>query len=245
MSLRNVTSKVYDSSTTGDGLLNVHLQGWPIPSDSQRTRDPISNAMEESAGATEAEEPVSQISELDSDLEPDQLIERYLELQTRLFSLDPNFVDPKKGKLKKTITNRPAAAQTSSKRTKSKTSQIEAQISTLLSDVLFDKQQADTLWESKFIALCREGAERKRLEIESHKDIGGIRAADDEIDEEDPEIAVGDLFSALPDFSKDATGNSALVTSQTGETQLIQIRDFGTWSGVSPRRVLDDACKAR
>lgn len=67
-----------------------------------------------------------------------------------------------------------------------------------------------------------------------------ILAQDD--DEEDQLLS--DLFSALPTNEVDAEGKSNTVVNNADGTK-ITIRDYGKWTGLSPMRVLEEACRSR
>ncbi|CAK7263043.1 hypothetical protein SEPCBS119000_000282 [Sporothrix epigloea] len=57
--------------------------------------------------------------------------------------------------------------------------------------------------------------------------------------------AIADLFASLPVSEVDPdTGKSNTVVNNSNGPKIF-IRDFGTWSGISPVRALEEACRAR
>ena len=71
-----------------------------------------------------------------------------------------------------------------------------------------------------------------------------IQAPKEELPPDDSAIDLGDFFSSLPEeTTNEANGKSQLQSKSEGIS--VTIRDFGTWSGISPRRILEEACKAR
>ncbi|RWA09918.1 hypothetical protein EKO27_g5192 [Xylaria grammica] len=63
-------------------------------------------------------------------------------------------------------------------------------------------------------------------------------------DDSGEDEALSDLFASLPVQEIDATGKTTTVISGADGVK-VTIRDFGKWSGVSPTRVLEEACRSR
>ncbi|UNI15628.1 RNA helicase [Purpureocillium takamizusanense] len=75
-------------------------------------------------------------------------------------------------------------------------------------------------------------AERMAAEI--------LAGADDDDDDD-----IAGLFASLPQHEIDpSTGKAQTVINSSDGSKMI-LRDFGKWTGVSPRRVLEEACRAR
>lgn len=183
-------------------------------------------------------------SDVASDLEPDEMINKYLALRTQLFQVSPETDEQidKKGRKHKPQSISVAHGST-------KAARLDSKMAKLKSDILFDKDEAERQWYAMKLDLVRDHADRKRL---------GVRDLfDDEIPSEVPhsnnsssamdEVAdeasmLGELFSSLPDTDLDG-GLSLKGTGPTGA--LIKVRDFGKWNGMSPRRVFEEACRAR
>ena len=201
-------------------------------------------ASEPSEGDLESD---NQLSDLDSDVEPEQMIERYLKLRTRLYHLAPTGLAleyrTEKGRLKK--------SQTLPQSTKKgrKVDHIQSQISQITSDILFDNTRADMLWQSEEVVLHRESAERRRLNQRSPSrkpDNKTSRVAKQDESGSEDELMVGDLFGALPAMTDQQAGAIDGTTSVADVREpIVQIVDFGKWTGLGPRRVFEEACKAR
>lgn len=63
-------------------------------------------------------------------------------------------------------------------------------------------------------------------------------------DDDDEDQALADLFSALPTNEVDADGKTSTVLNNSDGTK-VTIQDFGKFTGVSPTRILEEACRAR
>lgn len=201
-------------------------------------------------GSTALHDSDLSISDLDSDLDPDEMTQKYVMLKTRLYSLEPNIPDQPRSKKRKDICRRdPHSPATNS----GLAAKLATQIEKLKGDILFDARQAEQLWEVKRIELAQEAAVRRKLDLraDTSSDVrsppehaySGVRAKDrenadvasDQEDGDDGEI-MGDLFlepSAPP------------TTSEAVNDSTVTLRDFGKSAGLSPRRILEDACKSR
>ena len=62
--------------------------------------------------------------------------------------------------------------------------------------------------------------------------------------DEDEDAGLADMFSSLPVTEVDQSGNSNTVVNNSDGSKLV-IRDFDKWAGVSPLRVLEEACRSR
>lgn len=201
-------------------------------------------ASEPSEGDLESDD---QLSDLDSDVEPEQMIERYLKLRTRLYHLAPTDLAPGRG----TDKGRVRKSQTLPQSTKRgrKVAHIQSQISQITSDILFDNTRADMLWHSEEIVLHRESAERRRLNQQSPPrklDIKTSRVVKQDESGSEDELMVGDLFGALPAMTDQQAGAIDGTTSVADVREpIVRIVDFGKWTGIGPRRVFEEACKAR
>ncbi|KAF2088532.1 P-loop containing nucleoside triphosphate hydrolase protein [Saccharata proteae CBS 121410] len=198
---------------------------------------------------------VGDISDLGSDLEPDELLSTYMDAKTRLFQISPDLVtaDKKNSRSKKskkpTVSHKPSPA---ANKLLNKLQQIE-------SDVLFDQREADEQWASKRTELARESAGQSRRPKkaddanEATGDASGAPSAVDDImaqaalagdtlaEDGDDDALLGGMFSAEPGQSvptPDSDGN-------TGDSASVTIRDFGKATGMNPRRILEEACRAR
>lgn len=174
------------------------------------------------------------------------MTERYIELQSRLYELGPDPDIP--------------GSQNPSNANTSHLARIVRRLEHLKSDILFDRYDADQKWTEKRNQLAKAAAQRRNLRLEDRDRSGtaspGKYGNDDAIaisgndtnngSEEDLGVeAFGDFFSGLPDAT--STGDRGTHDSNTTDPSKPPptVRDFGKWNGMSPRRILEDACKAR
>ena len=193
--------------------------------------------------------PDIEVSDLDSDLEPDQLVPTWLQKKGKLFDLDPDSAEPKTSKSGKGGKGRKPANVPQSPAVR----KLLAQVQRLESDALFDEIEAGTQWPVKRAEIARNKAsERQQKPAEATKpaNVGPAPStlrktpawkksiqddnSDDGSDEED--ALLGGMFSAVPD---EVPNGSDPVTS------AVTLRDFGKQTGVTPRRVLEEALRAR
>ncbi|KAI9661250.1 MAG: hypothetical protein M1821_009577 [Bathelium mastoideum] len=202
-------------------------------------------------------------SDFDSDLEPEELVSTYIRIKSRLFQRRPDLVTTqtqnKNTKSAKASTNIRANIPLTSdvKKLQHKLQKIE-------SDVLFDEVQADSAWKMAHINLVREDAARRKLrldntsvdetsaESESRGDpIPATAIPTGEVNVDSPKLMpeVMDEDDMLGGMFAATAGDSEVEVSTGGQKEQVStnitIRDFGRASGLSPKRVLEEACKAR
>lgn len=193
----------------------------------------------------------------DDDLEPHEVLSRYLELKMRLYKRRPDLTLPN---LRAAKALRAKAAAATDNGIDSATRRLLNRLKKIESDILFDQEEAEEKWVALRISLLKEDAARKKLGIGDEsssrpKIVNGARNPEaglsepiDDIaaaDNEDLSIDLGDLFTGLPECKvDDATGLSGMVSTEA-DGKLVTVRNFGKWSGISPRRVFEEACKAR
>ncbi len=185
----------------------------------------------------------------DEDIEPDQLLPFYLETKTKLFAIQrPRQETPKrKGPKDQTdSSNAPEEAL------------LLAKLNRVEKDILFDKYVAEQQWATKRIGLEKEyataKAEQKKKEAppepptpNGSDDINAEaeRIAAEILAEEDDDDGLADLFACLPISEVDpVTGKTNTVVNGRDGSKII-VRDFGTWTGVTPMRALEEACRSR
>ena len=189
-------------------------------------------------------------SESSSDMEPEQMLQKYLEYQSRLYKLDPNLVVAQTAKSSKKPKSKTQPSDYIAKDTsKQKAARLQAKIAQIKSDILFDHQEADERWTEMRVQLSKEAILRHRLDITdteaSVQYEDGKFLEQSEQKEDESFSMVGDLFNSLPYLSSSPTTGRSTMSSTDADSSRVQIRDFGRWSGVAPRRVLEEACKAR
>ncbi|KAF7595064.1 hypothetical protein BBP40_007467 [Aspergillus hancockii] len=182
----------------------------------------------------------------DSSLDPDILLPKYMELQTQLYNLQPEIFDkPRKGK--KSVRDNTEIDTNSPKVAK-----IRRKISSIENDVLFDRIEAEYRWKEKLDDLRKEAAFiRENLpdvqtpseepQIEDQPGEKGIEPTTEvpPIDDEETADLLGDMFQA-----EEPVLETGVILEELNKA-TITLRDFGKWTGLSPRRVLEDTCKAR
>ena len=184
--------------------------------------------------------------ETDSDLEPEQLVEKYLGLQKRLFEIDPEYCNHKTKGSKESKKTIHVPAPNHDRRMTQTIARLTAKLDKIKADILFDEGEAERRWEESRIDLAKEVAERRRLgtrdvavssrQTPSAGRLNPVDALKD--DEVAPEMLAG-LFTdqSVSTNDPDAVGS--------GGGEVVHVRDFGKWSGLSPRRILEEACKSR
>lgn len=138
-------------------------------------------------------------------------------------------------------------------------------ISRIERDVLFDQFEAERQWDDLSKSLAQESIqirncvfEKRRWHTQSdhNNSIDGAENAtlqsdtnsvtsDQESQDADEDNLLGGLFQNLPESNTDAkTGITSMTVEEQQGNRLI-IRDFGKWTGLSPRRILEETCRAR
>lgn len=204
--------------------------------------------------------------EYDSDIDPDELLPVYLETKAKLFHLQPPASEASSSTPKSRRTNTRANGKPSGgqKPDDPEVAKLKRKLKKIESDILFDQYLADQRWADQHIqlqkdaALARKNAPAK-IEALLDGDLATDESDDDEVSraakamsaalleetESDDDAAIAELFQSLPTTEVDpATGKSSTVINNKDGSK-VTIRDYGKWSGVSPRRVLDEACRAR
>lgn len=180
----------------------------------------------------------------DSSIDPDTLVPEFLELRSRLYRLRPDYFDqPKKGKKANTGKADGYDSDPQVMKIKRKLSKIE-------NDVLFDRVEAEDRWKEKLNELRKEQAfiRQKERQIDAPSaapsekhEVEKQEAEPEEVpfpaDDENASL-FGDMFSAETSIAEPTLVAEPMSSS-------IQIRDFGKPTGLSPRRVLEETCKAR
>ncbi|KAH7164260.1 P-loop containing nucleoside triphosphate hydrolase protein [Fusarium sp. MPI-SDFR-AT-0072] len=189
----------------------------------------------------------------DSDIEADELVPKYLETKAKL-------LEHERGK------GRPDSSKTSESDEELAVAKLEAKIRKIENDVLFDKYEAEQRWKAQRIDLERRLAAEKQ-EYQAQSEVIPARADEtpheqvenDDINDEAERIAaevlaeghdededdIGGLFASLPQNEVDASTGESRTVVNSADGNRITIRDFGKWTGISPRRALEEACRSR
>ena len=217
-----------------------------------RPETPLSKDYPPQQVQIDEESTLSSASDSDSDVEPEQLMRKYLELQSRLHDISPELTEggarrQRRGKSKHAVVD---GDMDSSK--KRRIERIQAKIHRIKSDLLFDEDEANGRWADIRIDLAQEAAERKRLGIRNdteQKATPTIQSdnhlAKSQEDHDDTDDMLSGFFSSLPETITDPVTGSSIIRTSSQEGRNVEIRDFGKWTGMSPRRALEEACRAR
>lgn len=190
----------------------------------------------------------------DADIEPEDLVPEYVATRAKLLTLSRSQAK-KKG--------HPEMDE----ETSLETAKLEAKLCKIESDVLFDKALGDHLWklerpivEKQLAAVRKLNQNSARESPQESASAADVKLSDgDEVaaeaervaaelmveNDEDSLESIGGLFDSLPQHEvDDETGKTSTVINSSSGTRL-EIRDFGEWSGIQPRRVLEEACRSR
>ncbi|KAJ5366628.1 Helicase C-terminal [Penicillium brevicompactum] len=183
----------------------------------------------------------------DSSVDPDDMVPEWLDLQVRLYSLEPDLFDrPGKGKK-----GRGANASADPLSADPESTKIQRKIAKIERDVLFERREAEYLWEQKLDELrkdatfIRRPVDRKKKSAPTAEEAQPKPEIAEEIDPslleiEGMEDALGGMFEAEPEEQESILGLPAPETQAS-----FTLRDFGKSTGLSPRRVLEETCKSR
>jgi ATP-dependent RNA helicase DHX29 len=219
-----------DHSLAQQGM-SVPVSGQSITSTPQANTSVISTPTESSYSN-------AQVSDLDSDMEPDQLIPAYLKLKEKIYDVEPDLSDNRQKNQKGRNSKAPPVQSPALKKLLSQLQQLE-------SDALFDKDEAEAQWRVKRNILAQTKSQQRKANAESnkhdHPEIPAISVVDpdDEKSSTDEEAdMLGGMFSSAPEQSIIGTHNQSLPAT-------ITLRDFGRQTGLSPKRLLEEAVHAR
>jgi len=178
----------------------------------------------------------------DSSIDPDTMVPEWLEMQTKLYSLQPDLFDrPGRGR---------KARGPATQFDDPEVVKLQRKIAKIENDVLFERREAEYIWKDKLEELRKDAAfirrppERKKEEPPAEEEQASVPALDgldlsmpsmDELDG-----GLGDMFQEQPEGSGSVLGLPPPVAGIS-----TTIRDFGKTVGLSPRRVLEETCKAK
>ncbi|KAA8633948.1 hypothetical protein SMACR_07645 [Sordaria macrospora] len=192
----------------------------------------------------------------DEYIEPDQLLPFYLETKTKLFEIQRPRLDNAKGKKSKAEAN-PSDPEEAL---------LLAKIERVEKDILFDKYVAEQKWRDMKIDLEKDYAANKKKIVEEEEEkkeeaqaeTPAPTEADDIAAEaermaaellaenpDDDDEGLAGMFASLPVNEVDPTTGKTNTVMNNADGSKTQIRDFGKWTGVSPMRALEEACRSR
>lgn len=177
--------------------------------------------------------------------DPEALIPRFIELRTRLYNLDPDIFSKAKKPMKNLAFESAKGPQVNRDIAK-----VKAKLSSLENDVLFDLRRAEEEWNEKLCELWRTRGETLQKAMNSEPQVSSSRQAKsmdtaDKVSkssdqESDGEDMLGDMFSVESQPPADDVPAEGIL----GNT-MIKSRNFGKASGLNPRKILEDTCRAR
>ena len=132
-----------------------------------------------------------------------------------------------------------------------RSSKLQQRIRKIERDMLFDKEAAEVDWGRLRIRLEAEAAERRRAEQSAPSEQSKPPAAPEsavissEDSDEDISQGFGEFFLSLPDQVDGQDQNKSSMSVKGENGAIISLRNFGKWTGLSPRRIFDDTCKSR
>lgn len=242
--------------------------GPPTPSKRPDTEAPRKAAPTPSNSApqtTESPAPIDdvQVSDVESDLDPDEMLSTYLRTKARLFDRNPSLVNGPASGNKKSKAQRGNLGPTNQKPTPGE-AKLQQRLKSIESDVLFDKDLADMRWTEQKHQLLQSQTERKRFNLP--KEAKEKKESDDSSDDKTEENATDDvmaeaeaaaqqLLQEIDDgdgmlggmFGEAAEGPSTTAASgqADGADPNLIIRNFGKMTGIHPRRTFEEACRSR
>lgn len=176
------------------------------------------------------------------------MVPKFLELQTKLYSLCPDLFDkPKKGK-------KSGRENTDSGPRDPQAAKIQRKISNIEKDVLFDRDEAESKWKDKLEDLRKEASFFRRTQREEEKPPPAENQEQAEETKPEPDLDSDVLAAAGDNENADLLGDMFGAEEPELETGVIleelekatmNVRDFGKFTGLSPRRVLEETCKSR
>lgn len=189
----------------------------------------------------------------DSDFEADELVPQYLETKAKLLEHERGVSQLNGSQASDAADEELVVAK------------LEAKVRKIEADVLFDKYVVEQQWKAQKIELEQHFAELKRKqqsipqESSNREDLVLESKPEDDVNNEAERIAaeilaeaadegedgLSGLFDSLPQSEVDATTGQSRAVVNSADGTKIAVRDFGKWTGVNPRRALEEACRSR
>lgn len=251
-------------SSSDDCYQEGDSTGTTIPASTQSTprtlTPPPNRTLATTAGNTEVDMrgQSSESSDESAQDDPEAMIVRFLDLQSRLYNLRPDLVDSLMNKRTTRTRNRPLEREKRDDGLEPRIMKLLRKLDKLETDILFDKDEALRQWVEIRDQLAKDAAERKRLHLDNgnaqpingraitHASRSSLEPdkTQEQADESGDDMLTG-LFSAFPELSTDAKTSVTSVRPSTPNDGVTTIRDFGKPTGLKPRRVFEEACRAR
>ncbi|EGC41863.1 DEAH box polypeptide 36 [Histoplasma capsulatum var. duboisii H88] len=187
----------------------------------------------------------------ESDCDPDFLVPKYVEIQTQLYVQQPDLFNKANKRQRKGV----SSLTLENDKTLLNAAKLKKKLSRIENDILFDRDQAENMWQNKLAELRKDTAKflRNAVAEEQQFEPPPAELKDTQIQDASDKLAesicsgsnenddmLGGLFGAdleIPSAPSSSSGAN-------GST-IIRNRDFGNPTGMNPRRVLEEACRAR
>ncbi|KAG9763961.1 ATP-dependent RNA helicase A, partial [Aureobasidium melanogenum] len=201
-----------------------------------------------------------EVSDVESDLDPDEMLSTYLRTKLRLYERNPSLVtDP----TKKSKSQRGKTTPSPQKPTPGE-SKLQQRLKSIESDVLFDKDLADMRWIEERNQILQTQSERKRFNLAG--EVKEKKEADETLHNTPRESATDDVMAEaeaaaqqlLDEMGEDdemlggmfgEATEGASHDAASGQTDNVDsnltIRNFGKITGINPRRTFEEACRSR
>lgn len=194
------------------------------------------------------------VSDIDSDIDLDELVPTYLKIKGKLFEIDPELVEVnvrKKGVKGK----KPVPVKTIQS---AKVRKLLSQLQQLESDTLFDDREAEARWPQRRNEIAQEQAAKRQQEttraksmetknedntpatLASWKEAQPTASGSDAEDTMAEADILGDMFSTIS--GEPVASETSIENEEAGN---ITLRDFGKETGLTPRRFLEEAVRSR
>lgn len=207
--------------------------------------------------ADETTEEDIEVSDVDSDLEPEGLIAAFVETKAKLYHICPDLADgPDHSKARKQ-----GHSITSPNPHSMATRKLQEKLRRIGLDPLFDSTKAEEQWLMKRIGLLIQAAQeryRARLAAERrHKELAMAEDTPSACNESGTGEANGESLGCFEEDSTDDGGMLGAMfdapqedtpmqpSEQLSEDTQMRLRHFGKSGGLPPRRVLEEACRLR
>jgi ATP-dependent RNA helicase DHX29 len=152
----------------------------------------------------------------------------------------------KGAKAKKGSSNRPPQSPAARK--------LLSQLQQIASDALFDEYEAEAQWPARRNQIAQDMATRRqeqsdqpaalqeeeKVKVAIEVEVPKSAMVDGPDENEDEADLLGGMFTAVPDVLEPRQAESETVVSEN-----VTLRDFGKSSGLTPRRLLEEAVRSR
>ena len=188
----------------------------------------------------------------ESDDDPEALAKKYSNLLLRLYEVNASLANVKYGNLTQKRSKRLQNIEEPSPQV----SRVLKKMATIEADVLFDRYEAAERWVELRNSQAKVIADRKTFRLATNG-VTHSTGAESDVTKTSlvtPDGGAGqgvDVLDTLGDFLSQLPGDDDKVIGQTqtheqGVSDIaISVKNFGKSSGIRPRRVLEETCKAR